>query len=215
MWADVAGLPTLCHTRSKMSKLKIAVGLAISTVLLASCADSDSEDFDVVLVQLQKASAEDPFSGTASVVLQFEYGDCLTTFYRQEHTEYAQDGIEGEDVFNEWADRICDDGEFFADKTMVGCEVESIDQTFSDATDMNFLRVEYNIFETSMDLKHLAFGPLPNEEFAGCNPTVRLSVGGVQGFAENGVLLWSLQSFSNMGNAAAGQGAAVQVTVGP
>jgi hypothetical protein len=181
------------------------------------CAEPDSNtdlEFDVVRVQLMKTGADDVFAGTTKVVVTVEDQDCLSSFYADESPELAQTGDDGSAIFDEWTGRLCDPTESFAKgKTMVDCNIESIEQTIEGMGGINTLSVTYEIEDADMNMRMLAFGPLPTEELAGCTPQIRLAIEGAEGYGDDGIRIWKPESYGNGGRAAAGQGAPLAITV--
>jgi hypothetical protein len=169
---------------------------ALSTAL--SCKpDEEPETHGFVCVEVRPGvSAQSDvaalFAGTKQVKITVNYLECLKDFYLNTHTEYAQVGVEGEAVFEEWRERLCSE----TVNARVECEVADYRQDL--ATSLN-LTVTYDILDsTALEGRKFLVGPLPLEEFAGCKPDVKIagSNAAVSGYDVNNALLWKIEAFN-------------------
>lgn len=201
-------------------KKTLAPAFALSCLaVLPACEEPEPDDHGVVFIELQRSTAEqsDPFVGTGYIVAFLDYKECLANFYTAEHTEYQQQGVKGGEVFDEWANgKLCDkdNPEYPETKSIPSCTVSDMSQTLNTqgATDVTFLRVEYDLADADVEGLHLPFGPLPKEALAGCSPLVELGGASVQGFDGMKNQLWQIASFDNK-VARVGQGASIQIFV--
>jgi hypothetical protein len=200
-----------------MSHSKLGLGsllLAVPAIaLLTGCPEEEPEDYGTINYFFDRAGAEDPFTGTTEVVLSADYlDDCLAGedgFYTT-NPQYLKDGKDGAAAFEEWAGRLCDPGEDFNARG-IDCEVKVIEQI--DATDRFTLRVTYEIFDDDMTQRELAFGPLPTEHLAGCEPRVQLFGDAAFGRNSQGDVIWSVQTLPGSPTAATNQGAPMIIEI--
>lgn len=176
--------------------------------------DCQNDGFGTVMVELHRAASEtsDPFEGTAYIVTFLDYEECLQGFYGADHPEYQQDGVEGAEVFEAWADGCLCDASY--DKPVIECTVSAMSQTLNTqgAMDVGFLRVEYAIANDDLEGSNIPFGPLPTDELAGCSGLVQLKQASVQGFDAQKNQIWQIASYDNA-TAHVGQGASIQIFV--
>ncbi len=181
----------------------------------SACTEDEPEDWGTIHLELQRENAqEDPFVGTASIVVQAVYGDCLTDFYTVSNTQYTLEGVEGAAIFEEWSERICDSSEF---PQVIDCEIaglESFNQNFAQA--LPELQIEYTVLDsTSLQGADIRVGPLPTERLTdGCTPTVSVNAGNaVFGRDSNGSSLWEVGTTQNASSVATNQGAPARINV--
>ena len=138
------------------------------------------------LLLLKRKSLNEPsatvnsedFAAASRVQVTLAYSDCLENFYKQNHPEYALAGMKGQQIFSEWIDRLCTEPGI---TPKFSCEIASLDsftQTLSeDANISSRLQITYELTEPSegIDTRKFVWGPIPLEEFAGCDPEVRLT----------------------------------------
>lgn len=138
--------------------------------------------------------AFDPSVGTASVLITMTYGGCLGDFY-EANPNFRQAGPDGALVFGGfdlggegWRDRLCEPGLIPA---QADCSGVFIEQRLDPDEQ---LTVAYDI-TGELENRQLAFGPLPTKETAGClDPSVRTLVGGIEGYSEDGAVMWESSS---------------------
>ena len=183
----------------------LRVGLLVPVLLASSaCKESAAEDHGVVKIELRKAGGEDnPYAGTAEVLVRLTYTECLEAFYKSQHTEYTPTGPKGGPIFQEWAERLCDPDDA-GDVPIPDCSVVDISQDLGDSS--STLRVRYAINNTDLDLKVFRFGPLPAESITeDCQPEVQLDQGSLLGFDASNVPIWGIESFTPFNTAVTGQ----------
>lgn len=184
---------------------------------LAGCNPPAAEELDhgVVWLQLQRGTsqADNPYVGTAKIVVTLLYRECLIDFYAS-NPDYQQLGPEGALVFGTsedggegWLDRLCD----LDNPNSVDCTVESFDQELDAARQ---LTVTYAI-NGDPENHELPFGPIPDAGLAACQageqPIVRVgSNGAVRGVDGNGDTLWNTEAFDPP-EAATGQGQTIDI----
>lgn len=179
-----------------MKTLRIATGLFVLGLAgLTACPQPSDEDFGTVRIELRPAPGEvDPYAGTNFITVSLDYRDCLQQFYTQTDTNYAQDGIDGEPLFEEWKELLC------TDASSVPCNVSELGQNLNDQAGLYRIEVDYEVTSPDeVESRFLFVGPLPTEELASsCSepPLVRLGGGSVNGFAGQNPL-WNISSFSN------------------
>ena len=164
--------------------------------------DEEPETHGYACVQvapgLSQPSAAELFAGTTEIRIGVNYGDCLQDFYLNTATNYAQDGVDGAPIFEEWADRLCEEDI----SGRLECMVNSINQTLS--TMVFNMTVSYTgVDPLKIEGRKILIGPLPLESLAMCKPDVRLiGNNAVSGYDADGALLWSIESFEvNQGRA--------------
>lgn len=176
--------------------------------------DCQNDKFGTVMVELQRSASEpsDPFAGTAYIVTFLDYKECLQSFYGSEHPEYQQEGVKGAEVFDAWANGCLCDASY--DKPTIDCTVSDMSQMINTqgATDIGFLRVEYELASDDIEGLHVPYGPLPTDELAGCSGLVQLTASSVQGFDAEHNQIWQIASYDNA-VAKVGQGASIQIFV--
>lgn len=194
--------------------------LIIAGALLgfSACTEEEPEDWGTIHLELQRENAtEDPFVGTASIVVQAVYGECLTEFYTVSNTQYEIGGLEGAAVFEEWAERICDRGEF---PQVIDCQVAEpligtgFSQNFTQAPFE--LQLELQVLDsTSLQGADIRVGPLPTDRITdGCTPTVSVNANNaVFGRDSNGNALWEVGTTQNASSVATNQGAPARINV--
>lgn len=194
--------------------------LIIAGALLgfSACTEEEPEDWGTIHLELQREnSAVDPFVGTSSILVQAVYGECITEFYTVSNTQYQIDGVEGAAIFEEWAGRICDSGEF---PQVIDCEVAEpvLGTGFSqNFTQVPFeLQLEYTVLDSaSLQGADIRVGPLPTERITdGCTPTVSVNAtNAVFGRDSNGNSLWQVGTTQNASSVATNQGAPARINV--
>jgi hypothetical protein len=197
---------------SRLASLSL-VALVLS---LVGCKPEDEElDYGFVKLEFRRGEgAANPFPGTATIEATMEYGDCYRDFYAN-NSNLRQDGVDGELVFGTkdqggegWVDRLCE----IELTGQLDCTVESIEQRL-DPPATPHLTVVYNV-SGDVDLKNVAFGPLPDREHADCMngtlPEVRVGLSGVNGYNSDDAEIWHTQS-TNPNEALVDQGKAITV----
>lgn len=179
-----------------MKTLRIATGLCVlGLACLTGCPQPSEEDFGTVRIELRPAPGQtDPYAGTNRITVSLDYLECLQSFYTQTNTEYAQDGVEGEPLFEEWKEILC------SDSSSVPCNVTELGQNLNEQAGLFRIEVEYEVTSPDeVESRFLFVGPLPTETLAdGCStpPLVRLGGNSVNGFAGQSSL-WGVDSFDN------------------
>lgn len=192
--------------------------LAFATALfglttVTSCAEEEPENFGTIRIEISPQGGDlSIFAGTAEIVATVHYESCLRDFYLKRQTAYQKDGIEGAAVFEEWAGRLCTD---FSQS--VACEVTSIEQSLLEDNNIYTLKVTYKVTDPSqIAYRDLHVGPLPVEDFAGCDgPRARvdLQTSGLNGRNSQGTPLWRIATLPSPSVAIANQGAPLRVDV--
>lgn len=178
---------------------------------------TDDDEHGTVMIELQRSAQEpmSPFIGTEFIVAFLDYGECLTDFYANEHPEYAQEGTEGEPIFEAWAnDELCDPARYASNRPIVPCQVADFTQIVGSQglQDTYRLAVTYEIEDDAIEGLYVPYGPLPGQPLAGCTPVVTLTGASVQGRDAAMNVVWQIASFENP-TARVGQGAAIQIFV--
>ena len=169
---------------------------SVATMCLSGCTeDPPPEMHGFVCVQASPSllwadKVDELFAGTAEIRTTVNYGTCLQEFYTSTNSNYAQDGVEGEEVFLEWEERLCSEeiaGAF-------GCEVNSFKQNF---TGMNAnLQISYTgIDPAGIEGRKIPIGPIPLEILSECTPQVSLAASSVAGYDSEGAQIWSVETF--------------------
>ncbi|MCB9704598.1 MAG: hypothetical protein H6711_22125 [Myxococcales bacterium] len=188
-------------TRARATALTALVGAGL---LSSGCKEDpvpETHGFTCVEVRPGNAAGSDVaalFGGTTEIRVTVSYLDCLQDFYVNTNTAYAQDGVDGAPIFEEWADRLCEEDI----SGRLECMVNSINQTLS--TMVFNMTVSYTgIDPLKIEGRKILIGPLPLESLAMCKPDVRLiGNNAVSGYDADGALLWSIESFEvNQGRA--------------
>lgn len=198
--------------------LLLACLTAFGLTSLAGCKEPEPEKFGIVKIELKPVNgdANAALGQTTQIVVTLLYQECLQDFYLVDHPEYQKDGIEGAELFADWTEKLCDPGL----EKVIDCEVEEIDQSLIENTNVYQLKVTYAIKDpTTLNLGYVHVGPFPTEDYAGetCaeRPTVELRANGVIGRDSNGVQLWSVKTLPGSALAVADQGAPLRVDIGP
>lgn len=146
---------------------------------------------------------DDPFGGTATVRAMLDYGPCLRDFYEGD-PNWQPSGEDGQPVFERWADELCA-------QSTTDCTVDEIEQNLS--TDRR-LTVTYAV-SGELENRQLAFGPLPTEALAGCEPIVEVRTpDAVLGVETSGSQIWEIRSF-RPDAAKTDQGGEIRFRIGP
>ncbi|PCC71227.1 hypothetical protein SAMN02745121_04810 [Nannocystis exedens] len=167
----------------------------------STTASAEDEPFGFVCASIRKAgSAEgDPFAGTAQIRLTLKYDQCLIDYYNERHPEHRFDAAEGAAIVDEWRARLCSES---VAASLVGCEVESLAQTFDDGASKFEMSVTYQIADpTQIDGRVLLWGPGPVDAAAECEagqlPSARMTLpGDIVGLDAGGAVLWNAQSWA-------------------
>lgn len=177
--------------------------------------DPETHGFVCVEIRTGLGSASDPaalYAGTTHIKVTVNYLGCLQEFYENTHTEYAQNGVEGEAVFAEWMERMCSE----TYNGRAECTVTDIRQDLSTAKN---LTITYAINDANaIQNRRFLVAPLPLEEFAGCKPDVKVSGdSAVSGYNAEGGQIWNIEAFNETVEARAtlGGGGCIPVDVGP
>ncbi len=180
---------------------------------LTSCKEEPAENFGTVKIEIEPIPDPSVLAGTTEVTATVVYQKCLQDFYLLERPEYQQVGVEGDAVFSEFAERLCDPG---LDKN-IDCEVTDIQQSLVESTKVYTLRVTYKINDpSSLAYANVHVGPLPLEDFVGAcegGPVVELNQNGLIGRNADGVQIWSISALPSPNEALPGQGAPLRVQV--
>jgi len=192
--------------------------LALSSAVIVSlsgCAEPPPpETHGYVCVQaspslLWQDKVDELFAGTAEIRVTVNYGTCLQEFYTSTNSNYAQDGVDGEEVFLEWEERLCSEeiaGAF-------ACQVQSFKQNFTNMG-ANLQISLTGIDPGGIEGRKIPIGPLPLENLAECIPQVSLAASSVSGYDSDGSLLWTVESFgTSLANAGLDGRGCMQVTV--
>ncbi|NVB40000.1 hypothetical protein G6O69_19300 [Pseudenhygromyxa sp. WMMC2535] len=204
----------LCHTRAQMKVTKSALTTGAALLALtasSSCKEPEPDKFGTVRIELSPLGGEGDtvFAGTTEVIATVNYEDCLQDFYLIDRTDYQKDGPEGAPVFDQFAETLCTDYDEAPE-----CEVDSIDQTLLEGTDVYNLKVTFTITDpSSLSYRELNIGPLPTEDLAGCSPIVELNVNGLIGRDANGTQIWGISTLPGSSRATTNQGAPLRVTL--
>ena len=158
--------------------------------------------------EISSGASGDPYAGTASVVVELDYLDCILDFYADD-PRYRLDGVRGAkslaDAQGPYG--LCGSGEDLG----LDCDVVAIEEVTGQRPG---LRVEYDVRGLT-EGTHVLFGPLPTKDLTQCDPTVRVgSNEAVQGFDAAGALLWKVISF-DPDKAQTNQGQAIEIRAGP
>jgi hypothetical protein len=194
-----------------MSARKFLPLALVSLMMLPLGCEEESEPDDHGSIHIQfNGTGPEIFAGTSRITANVSYGaECLGSFY-ESNSNWAYDGVDGGDVFEEWKDRLCDQGEF---DRIVDCEVISIEQQ-STMTGLK-LKVHYKITGSDLYLREVRVGPIPTEALAGCYPTMKIDAGSVGGFDDvdplSGGQVWNIESY-DVGVTSVNEGAPVTIT---
>lgn len=174
--------------------------------------DPEPDNFGTIRIEVAPLAGDDSmYAQTAEVVATVHYETCLQDFYFERQPTYQQVGPDGAPVFEDWAGRLCSDFEDSPD-----CEIVSINQTLIPENDIYTLSVTYEIEDPStIAYRNFHVGPLPLEEFAGCDenqrPRVELLQSGLLGFDAQGNMIWRISVLPASNVAVANQGAPLRV----
>jgi hypothetical protein len=148
----------------------------LGVLCAVGCGGASDDANGVVKVEFQRGQSEEdtPLGAPDELAVSLEYGECLLAYY-EEHPEMRQDGVEGQEVFDSWLDRLCEPGSGFAN-----CEVISIEQNMEVASPK--LTVTYDI-QGELEGRQLLVGPFPTSETADCDNglSATVSFGAVEG----------------------------------
>lgn len=146
---------------------------------------------------------ESPFSGTATVRMTLDYGSCLREFY-DGNPNWRPAGEDGQPVFERWGEELCA-------QSTADCTVDEIEQNLMG---QRRLVVTYAV-QGDLENRRFAFGPLPTEELAGCEPVVEIRASEqIFGVEESGAQVWEVRNFSPM-IAKTDQGQEITLAIGP
>ena len=196
-----------------MKPVRLALILSLGIPSLTACNNDEADTHGVVKVELlRKVSNDDPFVDTVKMTVTLSYTPCLTEFYTESHTEWAQEGIDGGPVWADFAERLCD-----RDLYPEGpeCEIVSIAQNLGSvsATNLN-MKVTMNILNPDLTGVIVPWGPMPKENLTdGCKPEVNLDNTSVFGFNTANEVIWGIASTSQFTKAVTGQNAAIVVDI--
>lgn len=201
--------------RTMKSLARVLVLSSVATVCLSGCPeDTPPEEHGYVCVQaspslLWQDKVGELFAGTTEIRLTVNYGTCLQEFYTSTNSNYAQDGVEGEEVFLEWEERLCSEeiaGTF-------ACEVQSFKQNFT-GMNANFQISMTGIDPAGIEGRKIPIGPLPLDNLTECTPQVSLAPSSVAGYDSNGAQIWAVEAFgTSLANAGLDGRGCMQVTV--
>ncbi len=187
----------------RFSKLSLPMTFAAVLGFVGSCKPAPPDNHGYVRLQLRRSQSEadSPFVGTAKIVAQIYYNQCLADFYDMLHPEYKYEGTKGAEVFADWQESLCDHGE-------VDCTVESFAQFFSARSG---LQTHYQIQEASVEYKDLAVGPFPNDRLVkSCQPVIDIAYDSLRGLDGAGNTIWVVDSTQHP-SAIPGQHANVEI----
>ena len=148
----------------------------LGVLCAVGCGEASDDPNGVVKVGFQRGQdeADMPVSPPDELAVSLEYGECLLAYY-EEHPEMQQDGVEGQEVFDSWLDRLCEPRSGFAT-----CDVISIEQNMEVANPK--LTVTYDL-AGELENRQLLVGPFPTSETADCDNglSATVSFGAVDG----------------------------------
>lgn len=187
-------------------------GLAFTVALLGlsslSCGEEEPDNYGTVRIELAPANGDlTVFGGTTTVDATVLYDDCVRDFYLLDRTDEQIDGASGAEVFAAFTEKLCSDYDDIPD-----CEVEEITQTLREDTMLYNVKVTFKITDpASLAYSELHIGPLPTEDFAGCQPIVELRQNGLVGRDANDTQVWRISSLPGSSKATTNQGAPLRV----
>ncbi|HFE44686.1 MAG TPA: hypothetical protein ENJ18_04210 [Nannocystis exedens] len=185
------------------SLARVLAFLSVATVCLSGCPeDVPPETHGYTCVQVRPSlmwadKVGELFAETTEIRTTVNYGECLKDFYTSTNANYAMDGVEGEEVFAEWQERLCSEeiaGTFV-------CEVNTIKQNFA-GMNANLQISLVGIDPAGIEGFKIPIGPLPLENLSECTSQVSLGSSAVTGYDSNGNQVWSVETFEvNTANA--------------
>ena len=186
------------------------IGLGLATACGGGTEDPETsgvlrDGHGTIALALSRSEGVDdsPFAGTATVRATLHYGSCLRDFYDSK-ANWRPTGDDGQPVFERWADELCQ-------QTEMDCTVDEIEQNLQGD---RRLTVTYAV-QGELENHRLAFGPLPTEALAECEPIVELRDSGqVFGVEGSGSQVWEVRSF-RPDDAKTDQGLDINLRIGP
>ncbi len=185
------------------SLARVLAFFSVAVMCLPGCPEEETpESHGYVCVQVRPSllwadKVGELFAGTTEIRTTVNYGQCLKDFYTTTNANYAMDGVEGEEVFLEWQDRLCSEeiaGTF-------ACEVNTIAQNFA-GMNSNLQISLLGIDPGGIEGFKIPIGPLPLENLSECTSQVSLAPSAVVGYDSNGVQIWHVETFEvNTANA--------------
>ncbi|MEZ4451448.1 MAG: hypothetical protein R3B09_18405 [Nannocystaceae bacterium] len=175
----------------------------LMSVLLVTAASGckdppDDPDHGFACVEVYPSiSQDDPvalFAGTTEIRVTVNYLECLQDFYLNAHNEYAKDGVEGEAIFAEYAERtLCDPEDV---PNHLECSVLDITQDLGNSLNMT---IRYAVSDPqAIQGRKILVGPLPLESLAECKPDVKITnASSVSGYDAGGAQIWVIETFSD------------------
>jgi hypothetical protein len=179
-----------------MSRTKrVLLGSSTLALLCGACTpDEDlgvrTDIFGTVSLEARRTqnAATTPFIDTETVVVEVTMGQCLDDFFSS-NPEWAADGSKGSQVADAWLDRLCDKLVF---NDSFKCEPTGHEWLAGAGEGgRGKLQVTYQALHPDLENFDIVVGPLPNEGFAGCEPTVTVGTDSANGFAGD-KLVWQI-----------------------
>lgn len=158
-----------------------------------------------VMLTLSRGEGIDdsPFAETATIRTTLNYGSCLREFY-DANPNWHPAGEDGQPVFERWADELCA-------QSSADCTVDEIEQNLMGD---RRLTVTYAV-QGELENRRLAFGPLPTESLAGCDPIVEIrTTEQIFGVEASGSQVWEVRNFRPTA-ARTDQGEEIILGIGP
>jgi hypothetical protein len=192
-------------------KRAILVVPALS-LALGGCKAEEPPNHGTVKLELKRSKpSEDPFEGTDTMTVTLFYKECLQDFYLLDHPEWAQDGLNGGPVWEEWETRLCDQ-DALGDE-ILDCEVQTLAQNLGQSGSLLNAKITYKVLDPKLDLAVVHFGPMPTEELAGCAPEAEVRATSVAGYDAGGNQIWEVESFDGFNIGVTGQSGEISVTI--
>lgn len=169
----------------------LAVALGANT----GCSEEQpgiEEDHGYILMRLVPAAdtRDDWASGSTTFTVSVQYDSCLQEFY-EAHPRWRENDVDGMPIFDAWEGMLCE----LPVDDLVGCQVESIFQEFSNTSQLLIRFTPTDL--DGMNGTVVPIGPFPTEAMAGCEPVVRIESGAAVGVEFIGEKIWEAVGFSS------------------